>query len=172
MRLTPHWHLYTGILLISLTDAVSGSIGGSGISGSLAGRATAVIRSKDRQHSAIAIEDSQAGTADGELVLEGHGLVVIPVGANGERAQTDGADLRVINVGGTIIQVSGSDVTVNGSPIEEAEEGDALLRGPNTNQPISAGQAAAMAFAQIAAELQKEKNVNPEIPNVADIETY
>jgi hypothetical protein len=54
-------------------------------------------------------------------VIAGEGLVLVPVGPNGELVKTDGEKIRFIDVGGVSLQVFGNEVTVNGKPLEAGE---------------------------------------------------
>ncbi|KAK0712804.1 hypothetical protein B0T26DRAFT_715309, partial [Lasiosphaeria miniovina] len=100
----------------------------------------------------------------GRTVIGGHGVVVIP--NNGQGIEQAGGEVRIVDIGGATVQViAGADVTVNGEPILADVDDENRDSGPGVmvdapNQPLSAGQAAAIAFAMAAEELKAESRLD------------
>ena len=118
------------------------------------------------------VQTNSTEKESGRTVIDSHGLVLIPVRPGGGVIETEGDDgiIQVVG-GGTTVQVSGSDVTVNGEPLDEVAESDLVVIGDNdgadgadgadvsipAKKPLSAGQAAAIAFADAAAKIETER---------------
>ena len=83
----------------------------------------------------------------------GHGVAILPGSAS---VEVDGQETTRISVGGSSYQVvAGVDTVIDGVPVEDyipSDEGD-TLNGPP--RPISAGKAAAIAFAEAAKIIQQ-----------------
>jgi hypothetical protein len=81
-------------------------------------------------------------TENGRTVIEGEGIVLSPVTANpsaGGKETAAGAEgetkkPQTVNINGVPFQVSGSEISINGKPLEEASE-EGTTAAPTTNTP-------------------------------------
>lgn len=80
-------------------------------------------------------------------------MVILP--GNAPVKTEDGQETRKIAVGGSTYQVvAGVDTTIDGVPVEEYTPVEDSVEQPE--QPMSAGKAAAIAFAEAAERIQRE----------------
>ncbi|KAK0610077.1 hypothetical protein B0T17DRAFT_125998 [Bombardia bombarda] len=109
-------------------------------------------------------------TPNERTVIGGHGLVLIPIGRDGKLVETDGGEeVRLISIGGTTFQVVGTEITLNGQPLETDRGGDSL--GGIDDTPLSPGEASALEFAKAAERIQKEKSKNSPAGGIVEKES-
>lgn len=96
----------------------------------------------------------QARSLTRKTVIGGHGVVILP--GNAPVNTEDGQETRKIAVGGLTYQVvAGVDTTIDGVPAEEYTPIEDSVEQPE--QSMSAGKAAAIAFAEAAERIQRER---------------
>ncbi|KAK4246593.1 hypothetical protein C7999DRAFT_33025 [Corynascus novoguineensis] len=106
-------------------------------------------------------QDSSPGASPGRqpiarrTVIGGHGVVMLPGKAP---IETDGQDSAIVKIGSSNYRVvAGIDTVIDGVPVKDYTPVDGDNDVDEPAEPVSAGQAAAIAFAEAAERLQKER---------------